>query len=176
MITSLVAATKVGWQRQATFIGNVSTNRLYMLAAAGNGADLGSGAFYSMTYIKSATANKGDAAMTLAGQILDKYAPSLRPSFDRGDSTITYGLGAAWTFAYALSKAGKNPTRASLIKAVHNMNTTANPFVYPGIRIQTSDKAGTRDNFPIDQEIFVKWQGGNTGDWQAFGNLLSGIR
>jgi branched-chain amino acid transport system substrate-binding protein len=175
MIGSLVAATKVGWQRQATFIGNVSANRLYMLAAAGSGADLG-GTYFSTTYVKTATANKGDAAMNLAGQILDKYAPSLRASFDRGDSTITYGLGAAWTFAYALGKAGKNPTRTSLMKAVHNMNTGANPFVYPGVKIQTSDRKNHRDNFPIEQEAFIKWQGGATGDWQSVGPLLNGIR
>ena len=60
-----------------------------------------------------------------------------------------YGLGVAWNFVYALQHAGKNPTRASLMQALHSMNTTANPFVYPGIKIQTS----ATDDFPIEQEI-----------------------
>jgi len=40
MITSLVTAAKVGWTPKATFIGNVSSNRLYLLAAAKSGANV----------------------------------------------------------------------------------------------------------------------------------------
>ncbi len=36
-ITALVTASKVGWTRQATFLGNVSSNRIFMLAAGANG-------------------------------------------------------------------------------------------------------------------------------------------
>src|SRR5438067_8769830 len=39
-ITSLVTAAKVGWTPANTFIGNVSANRLFMLAAAANGANV----------------------------------------------------------------------------------------------------------------------------------------
>jgi ABC-type branched-subunit amino acid transport system substrate-binding protein len=172
-ITALVTATKVGW-KPTTFINNVSANRLFLLAAAGNGANVDG--VISTSYVKSPTVNKGDAGMQLASQIIGKYAPALQASFDRGDTNITYGLGVAWTFVYALQRAGKNPTRATLVKSLHNMNTSANPFVLSGIKIQTSDKAGHRDNFPIEQEQFIKWQGGATGDWQTFGKLLSGIR
>src|SRR3954465_5380006 len=94
-ITALVTATKVGWTRQATFVGNVSGNRLFMLAAAGGGADLSN--VISSTYVKSPTVNKTDPGMTLASQIIGKYAPSLQASFDRGDTNIVYGLGVAWT-------------------------------------------------------------------------------
>ena len=171
-ITALVTATKIGWSPQ-TFIGNVSANRLFMLAAAGNGANVEN--VISTTYVKSPTVNKGDAGINLASQIIDKYAPSLRASFDRGDTNIVYGLGVAWTFSYALQHAGKNPTRKSLMNALHHLNTKANPFVSEGITIKTNWPKG-KDNFPIEQEQFIKWQGGATGDWQPFGRLLSGIR
>ena len=173
-ITALVTATKVGWTRQATFLGNVSANRLFLLSAAANGADVNG--VISTTYVKSPTVNKTDAGMALAGQIIDKYAPSLRASFDRGDTNIVYGLGVAWTFAYALQKAGKNPTRATLVKALENMNTTGNPFVQAGTRIKTTSLGKKKDAFPIEQEVMIKWGGGASGDWAPFGRLLSGIR
>jgi hypothetical protein len=33
-----------------------------------------------------------------------------------------------------------------------------------------------KDNFPIEQEILIKWAGGKTGDFTPFGKLLSGVR
>ena len=172
-ITALVTATKVGWSPQ-TYINNVSANRLFMLAAAGNGANVDN--VISTTYVKSPTVNKADPGMVLASNIIDRYAPSLRTSFDRGDTNIVYGFGVAWTFVYALQHSGKNPTRKSLMYALHHMNTSGNPFLYPGIKIQTNVGGKHHDNFPIEQEIFIKWQGGGSGDWQPFGSLLNGIR
>jgi hypothetical protein len=55
------------------------------------------------------------------------------------------------------------------MKALHSFNTAKNPFVYPGIKLQTSAK----DNFPIEQEIMIKWTG---QDWQGFGKLQGGVR
>src|SRR5919198_1596663 len=169
-ITAMVTAAKVGWTPQI-LLNNVSANRLFLLSAAAAGANVDG--VISTTYVKSSTVNKNDASIALIGQILDKYAPSLKPSFDRGDTNIVYGFGVAYTFVQALQKAGKNPTRATLMNSLHNMEIK-NPFTYPGIVIKTSSKA--KDNFPIEQEIMIKWQGGATGDWQPFGKLLNGIR
>jgi branched-chain amino acid transport system substrate-binding protein len=169
-ITAMVTATKVGWAPQ-TFLGNVAANRIFLLSAAAAGANVDG--VISTTYLKSATVNKTDAGIALIGQILDKYAPSLRASFDRGDSNVVYGMGFAATFVQALQKAGKNPSRTSLMNAIHNMEYKS-PFTYPGIVIKTS--SAKKDNFPIEQEIMIKWQGGGGGDWQPFGNLMSGIR
>src|SRR4051794_1854084 len=171
-IVALATATKVGWSRQATFIGNVSSNRIFMLAAAGgsNGADLTN--VFGTTYVKSPTVDKSDPGMVLAGTIIDKYAPALRASFDRGDTNIVYGLAKAWNFVYALKQAGKNLTRASLVRSLNNMNTKADPFLPAGFVIKT----GRKDAFPLEQLRMVKWGGGATGDWEAFGRLLNGIR
>jgi branched-chain amino acid transport system substrate-binding protein len=169
-ITALATAAKVGWTPQATFVGNVSSNRLFMLAAAKNGASLDN--LYSTSYVESSSSQKNLPGVKLASQIIDQYAPGLKASFDAGDANIMYGFGVAWTFVYALQHSGKNPTRAGLLKALHNLNTGANPFTYPGIKLQTSAK----DNFPIEQEIFVKWSGGATGDFQPVGKLVGGVR
>jgi branched-chain amino acid transport system substrate-binding protein len=169
-ITSLVTAAKVGLNPKATFINNVSANRIFLLAAAANGANVDG--IISTTYLASATTQKNLPGVKLAGQIVDQYAPALKSSFDRGDSNIMYGFGAAWTFVNAMQNAGKNPTRVSLMKALHSLNTSKDPFVYPGIKLQTSAK----DNFPIEQEIMIKWAGGATGDWQSFGKLIGPVR
>ena len=169
-ITALVTATKVGWTRQATFVGNVSSNRIFMLAAGANGADLTN--VFATTYVKSPTVDKGDPGMVLAGNIIDKYASGLRPSFDRGDTNIVYGLAKAWSFVYALKKAGKNPTRASLVHSLNNMNTKGDPFLPAGFVIKT----GVKDAFPLEQLRMVKWGGGATGDFEGFGPVLNGIR
>jgi branched-chain amino acid transport system substrate-binding protein len=169
-ITALATATKVGWSPTATFINNVSSNRLFLLAAAGAGAKVDG--IISTAYTASATTQQSLPGVKLAQALVNQYAPSLQASFAKGDGNIIYGFGVAWTFVYALQHSGKNPTRASLMAALHNLNTSKNPFVYPGIKLQTS----ATDNFPIEQEIMIKWAGGATGDWQPFGKLLNGIR
>jgi hypothetical protein len=58
------------------------------------------------------------------------------------------------------------------MKALKSMKNITDPFTYPGIKLNTSAK----DNFPIEQEILIKWAGGATGDWQPFGKLLNNIR
>jgi ABC-type branched-subunit amino acid transport system substrate-binding protein len=169
-ITALVTATKVGWTPTATFINNVSANRLFMLSAAANGASVDG--IISTSYVASSTTQQSLAGVKLATSIITQYAPSLLPSYQRGDGNIMYGLASAWTFVYALQHAGKTPTRVGLMKALHSLNTGGDPFVYPGIKLQTSAK----DNFPIEQEIMIKWGGGASGDWTPFGKLLGNIR
>ena len=169
-IAALVTSTKVGLNPSATLLGNVSANRIFLLAAAAAGANVDG--VISTSYLTSETATPNAPGAKLAKQIVDQYASSLSPSLARGDANIMYGLGVAWTFVHALQHSGKNPTRASLMRALHTLDTAKNPFVYPGIRLKTS----LRDNFPIEQEIMIKWAGGATGDFQPFGKLLGGIR
>src|SRR5437868_2922245 len=170
-ITALVTAAKVGWTPTTTIINNVSANPLFLRAAASNGANVDG--VISTNYLVSATyAPQADTAgVKLAKAVIDQYAPSLSGSLNAGDSNVVYGLSAAWTFVYALQHAGKNPTRASLMKSLKSLDTT-DPFTYPGIKLQTSAK----DNFPIEQEIGIKWSGGKTGDWTPFGTLYNHVR
>lgn len=170
-ITALVTAAKVGWTPTTTIINNVSANPLFLRAAANAGANVDG--VVSSTYVVSPTyaPQAGTAGVKLAKSIIAQYAPTLQGSLNAGDSNVVYGLGAAWTFVYALQHAGKNPTRVSLMKALKSLNVT-DPFLYPGIKLQTSAK----DNFPTEQEILIKWGGGKTGDWTPFGKLYSGVR
>ncbi len=153
-----------------TLLNNVSANRLFMLSAAMNGASLNG--VISTTYVASQTTQTTLKGMKLAKSIIQTYAPSLNTDFAEGDSNIVYGLASAWTFVQALKHAGTNPTRASLMKALRSMNYKNNPFVYPGMSIQTS-KSRT---FPMEQLIFEKWSGGGTGDWHTFGTIQDDLK
>jgi branched-chain amino acid transport system substrate-binding protein len=171
-ITALVVAAKIGWKPQV-FLGNVSSNRIFLLSAASKGANVDG--VISSNYITSNTAQPNAAGSKLAAQIVAQYAPALQATFNNGDASVIYGLAVGWTFVYALQHAGKSPTRAGLMAALHNMNTS-NPFIYPGMKEQTSFKGTKRDNFPLEQLIMTKWAGGATGDFQTVGGIVSGIR
>jgi branched-chain amino acid transport system substrate-binding protein len=165
-IQSLVARTLIGWN-PLTFVNNVSNNRIFELAATKNGANLDG--ILSTGYVETPTQQPNLPGMKLAKAIIHKYAPALDQDFAAGDYNIPYGLGSAWTFVYALKHAGKNPTRASLMHALRNMNTTKNPFLYPGIVLKTSKKRG----FPLEQLVFDRWSGGANGDWHAIGKVVT---
>jgi branched-chain amino acid transport system substrate-binding protein len=171
-IYALVDRTAIGWS-PLTFVNNVSANRLFELKAGQNNASLNG--IISTAYVASQTTQANLPGMKLAKAIIHKYAPggvgTLDQDFALGDLNLVYGLGSAWTFVYALKHAGKNPTRASLMRALRHMNTTKNPFVAPGIAIKTSAKR----TFPMEQLKLMKWSGGASGDWHTFGKVVNGL-
>jgi hypothetical protein len=75
-----------------------------------------------------------------------------------------YGMAAAYTMVDALKHAGRNPSRASLLRAAQHLRET-NPFLLEGIRIKTSP----RNYFPIAKTHLVRYHG--TG-WKLVGKLL----
>jgi branched-chain amino acid transport system substrate-binding protein len=167
-IQALVGKTILGWS-PLTLVNNVSANRLFELKAGQNGASLNG--IISTAYVASQTQQASLPGMKLAKKIIHTYAPSLDQDFATGDLNLVYGLGSAWTFVYALKHAGKNPTRASLMRALRHMNTNKNPFLLPGISLKTSNK----DTFPMQQLKMMKWSGGAGGDWHTFGKLIGGL-
>ncbi len=167
-IQSLAGRTAIGWN-PLTLVNNVSANRLFELKAGQVGASLNG--IISTAYVASQTTQASLPGMKLAKKIIHTYAPALDQDFATGDLNLTYGLGSAWTFVYALKHAGKNPTRASLMRALRHMKTSKNPFLYPGITLKTSKKRG----FPMEQLKLMKWSGGAGGDWHTFGKLYGGL-
>jgi branched-chain amino acid transport system substrate-binding protein len=156
-----------GWH-PLTINSNVAANRIFMLAAGNQyGAPLNG--VISTTYVASQTAQASLPGMKRAKKIIHKYAPSLDSEFASGDNNLVYGLAVGWTFWDALKHAGKNPTRASLMHALRHMKETNNPFIYPKMVVKTSKKR----TFPMEQLIFEKWAGGNSGDWKTFGKVLN---
>ena len=169
-IVSLATAAKVGWT-PTVFVGNVSGNRLFMLAAA-NGANVNG--VISTNYLDSSTdpTLANTAGVKLANDIINTYAPSLLSSYQKGDANVMYGLAQGWTIRLRPPARGQKPDAGKPRQGVQEPEHDEEPVPVPGIKLQTSAK----DNFPIEQEIMIKWAGGSSGDWQSFGELISHVR
>jgi RNA:NAD 2'-phosphotransferase (TPT1/KptA family) len=89
-----------------------------------------------------------------------KYLPSAYPT----NQLNIYGFAKAETFVQALYKAGKNLTRAGLMKALLSMNSK-NRFALPGVIQKTSAK----DHFIFSQMKLEKFA---NGVWTLQGNLI----
>ena len=162
-VQAVALAYKLGW-RPIIFMNSVSaTNTLMGLAAKSSSPDAVNGMIsvrYWMDPSEPKYAKPG--AIDLYKSILAKHSPKSNPS----DAFNAYGMAEAWTFVDALKRAGKNPTRASLMTALLHTNTKANPFLLPGMRMFTTPT----DHFPLDQAVLVRYQ---DGSFHPFGHLLN---
>jgi branched-chain amino acid transport system substrate-binding protein len=154
----------IGWKPDHVFVNSVSATDTFMgIAVQLAGADEVNGSI--STYYTKDPANPSwasDPGMKLYKSIMAKYAPA---NARVTDGLYIYGMAKAYTFVQALKAAGPNPTRASLMHAVLNMNDKSNPFLLPGVVTKT----GPNDYFPISAEKLEKF---NNGLWQPFGPLV----
>jgi branched-chain amino acid transport system substrate-binding protein len=153
----------LGWKPEI-YVNSVSATDTFMGAAvARSSADTVNGSI-SAAYLKDpANANwNNDATVKQYKALMAKYNPSGRIT----DGLNFYGFAKAHTFVRALYKAGPNPTRASLMRALLSFNETS-PFALPGIRLKT----GPTDHFLISQQ---QMQIFNNGTWRLSGRLVDG--
>jgi branched-chain amino acid transport system substrate-binding protein len=149
-IQSYVIANALKWSPALIYTNSVSgTNAFLSLAKASGGGDLPERT-YTVQYAKDPASSDwdNDAGMKLYKDVMAKYYPSGKPT----DGLNLYGVAVAHAFTQLLYKAGKNPTRASLMKAFRNWNE-ANPFLLPGNRQKTSGD----DQQPIQCERIAKF-------------------
>ncbi len=69
-----------------------------------------------------------------------------------------------------LKRAGRNLTRASVMRAARSQNQPKHPLLIPGIAVKTSPN----DGFPIEQVALQRWvsgKGSAQGNWSVFGPL-----
>ena len=133
-INAVTATHKLGWKPQL-YIASVSIEPTIMGIARYNAPELTKGAL-SIAFVKNRNDPiwAKDPAVALYRQIMRKYNPEGRQT----DVYNWYGMTVAWTMVETLRKAGKNLTRASLLRAAQSLDLPANPFLLPGIRLQTS--------------------------------------
>jgi branched-chain amino acid transport system substrate-binding protein len=160
-ILAYLAAHKLGW-RPKIYVSSVciSPNVMDIIRASVGSEVNGS---LSIAFVKDPTDQvwAKDPVVALYRSILKKYAPTSRPE----DVYHFYGMGVAFTMVDALKRAGKSPTRASLLKAAQHLDEV-NPFMRPGIRISTSPS----DYYPISKAQLVRY---DRVHWVAVGPLVS---
>jgi branched-chain amino acid transport system substrate-binding protein len=103
-----------------------------------------------------------DATVKQYKSLMEKYNPRGRVT----DGLNFYGFAKAHTFVRAMYKAGPNPTRAALMRAMLSFDETS-PFALPGVRLKTS----LRDHFIISHQQMMRF---NNGGWTLTGQLVDG--
>ncbi len=163
-IVTYATMAAVGWKPDHIFLNSVSATDTFMgIAVKSAGAAEVNGSisvYYTKDPANPSWAN--DKGMKLYQAIMAKYAPA---GAKATDGLYIYGMAKAYTFVQALKVAGPNPTRASLMKAVLNMNDKTNPFLLPGVVTKT----GTNDYFPISQQQLITF---NNGTWTPSGQVV----
>ena len=84
---------------------------------------------------------------------------------ERIDGTALAGAANMIIAVEGLKKAGRNLTRASVLRAATHLNEV-NPFLLPGVRIHTTPN----DYYPMDKVKLARYRGTH---WQFFGKLVS---
>ena len=159
-IKSLVTVTLLHWE-PTIYLNSVSNPQVYMGLAAKAGAALKN--VTSVGYLKDPTDPQwaNDTGMKLYKTVIASCA-TCKPE----DGFNLYGVAVAYTMVTVLKQAGSNLTRQNVINiAANQLNDSANPFVLPNVKIQTTSS----DHFPIMQEQVITWAG--TG-WMLQGSLI----
>jgi branched-chain amino acid transport system substrate-binding protein len=154
----------IAWSPPTIYLNSVSATDYFMgLALRSSNADLVNGSI-SAQYLKdpASPAWRNDATVKQYLSLMAKYNP--RGSVN--DGLNFYGFAKADTFVRAMYKAGKNPTRAGLMRALLAFNE-ASPYLLPGARLKTS----ATDHFMISHQRLMRF---NNGVWAAAGPLVDG--
>ena len=121
-IQAYVIATKLGWHPAHVITNSVSATDAFLTIAKKAGSDNTDGTITVNYLLDPANPiyNK-QPGMKLYRQIMAKYDPK----GNANDGLNLYGVAKAWTTVQVLQAAGKNLTRAGLMKAARAMNFTA---------------------------------------------------
>ena len=161
-IQSFVAIDKLGWHPRV-YITSISIDPAVMQIAKLNTSSRTTEGSVSIAFLKDPTNPKwaNDKGVKLYFEIMKRYAKGADPKA----VAHFYGMAAAFTMVDTLKKAGKNPTRASVLNAATHLNEKDNPFLLPGIVVETTP---TR-RYPLEQAQFYTFK---KGLWTAKGPLV----
>lgn len=160
-IQALVTAYRLGW-RPNLIVNSVSaTDTFLSIAQASAGSAAAVNGIVTTAYLKdpASPAYANDAQIRFYKRLMARYAPGANVN----NGLYYYGMAKAADFVQALYRAGRNPTRASLMRAVANL-TYRSPWVLPRANITTTP----RNAFPIKHQRLTRF---NNGSFTEFGAL-----
>lgn len=162
-IQSFVYAYKLKWRPQF-FVSAVSIEPSIMAVARQGTNGKETDKALSVAFVKDPTspAWRKDKAVALYRSIMKRYFPGGRIS----DVYNWYGMTVAFSMVDALKHAGRNPTRDSLRRAMTHMDERNNPFLLPGVFVQTTPS----NYFPMAKAKMVRYQ---KNLWVLFGPLVN---
>ena len=160
-IFGYVDAFRLGWHPQV-YVTSVSISPDIMKIARVATSRKQVEGSVSIAFVKDPTAKQWakDRTVRLYKSIMQRFLPSAKSD----DVFNYYGMAVAYTMVDTLRKAGRNLTRAGVLKAATHLNEV-NPFLLPGVRIQTSPS----DYYPMDKVKLARYKNDH---WQFFGNLV----
>lgn len=161
-IQAFLAIHKLGWKPRI-YVNSVSIDPFVMDVIQRNtGKRLVEGAISSQ-FLKDPTdpALAKDPGVKLYKQIVRRYLPDARPR----EVANLYGMAAAYTMVDALRRAGKEPTRATLLRAATHLNER-NPFLVKGVTVKT----GPNDYYPVERTRMLRF---HAGRWRQLGGLAT---
>jgi branched-chain amino acid transport system substrate-binding protein len=161
-VQAFVSVAKLGWS-PAEYVSGVAIDPVVMqIARLSAGPKTGEGAV-SSAYLFDPTnpANAKLAGVKLYRSIMKRYLPKGDP----GAVAHLYGMAAAYVMVDTLKRAGKNLTRASLLRAATHLKLASNPFMLPDIKLETTPG----NVFPIRTAHLVRF---HAGYWRVQKQLL----
>ena len=161
-IFGYVGSFRLGWHPHF-YVTSVSISPDIMKIAKFGSSQKQVDGSISIAFVKDPTAAAWakDKTVRLYKSIVKRYLPGAKPD----DVFNYYGMAVAYTMVDTLEKAGRNLTRASVLRAATHLDET-NPFLLPDVRIRTTPN----DYYPMDKVKLARYRGTH---WQFFGKLVS---
>jgi branched-chain amino acid transport system substrate-binding protein len=163
-VKAMLHAKGLAWKPDTIIINSVSASDAVMHAAEDKVGKEYTNGDISDSYLKNPPNPRyqNDRYIKKYRQIQKRFAPNS----DANDVIFYYGVAKAYDMVKMLYRAGKNPTRASLMRAARHMNWV-NPFTIKGMKTRTTP----RDGFPLDQVKVIRYQ---SGTWSEISPLTKG--
>jgi branched-chain amino acid transport system substrate-binding protein len=160
-VTALVTAFRLGWNPNKLVNSVSATSTFLGLAQQSAGSAAAVNGIVSTVYLKdcASPAYQNDPQVLLYRRLMARFAPG-QPA---NDCLFYYGMAKADHFVQALYRAGRNPTRASMMAATRNL-TMNSPWLLPGARVITTPNSA----FPIRHQKLIRY---NNGSFAEFGQL-----
>ena len=161
-VKAMLQAKALAWKPDTIVINSVSASDAVLRAAEERQLREYTQGAISDGYIKNPGNPKyrNDPAIKQYLSMAKKYGKGNNTQ----DAIYYYGVAKAYDTVKLLYRAGKNPTRASFMRAARTMNHR-NPFALKGMKVRTRGA----DAFPLDQVKLIRYR---NGTWTEISGLM----